>query len=513
MEEIHVKSQIEKDGIVTLDADTARQLSDSPLWNEDLRPTTRKEHHWTTWNFAALWISMCLCIPTYALAGGMISLGMNWWQAVLTILIGNLIVLVPILLNAHAGTKFGIPYPVYARLWFGSRGAHIPAMARALIAAGWFGINCWIGTTAIDGLLQVVFEGWKEVPSHTALVFLVFWGLNVFVAYKGPERIKNLMRFSAPLLMVTALGLFSWAIISAGGFGPMLSAPSKLHTPGEFFKVFFPSLMGCIAFWSTMALNIPDFCRYAKSQKAQVVGQSLSLPLTMGAFSFIAISVTSATVVIFGKALWDPVAVLNRFPAPVVLIGALIITISSLTINVGANVVAPARAIENLWPRRITFAMGALITGLLGIAIQPWYIMGNFGNYIFGWLGTYGALLGPIDGIAIADYWLVRKRRLALAELYMTQGRYHYSRGMNWNSVTALIVGIAVPMLGHFLPGLGWLWDNALIVGLVVAAAVYTYLMRGHETLVSAAEYARMTRMETESPALSSAESVSQVTE
>jgi NCS1 family nucleobase:cation symporter-1 len=492
-----VKPQMEKDGIVTLDQRMISKLDQSPLWNEDLRPTTREEHNWTTWNFAAMWISMCLCIPAYALAGGLISLGMNWWQAVLTILLGNLIVLVPILLNAHAGTKYGIPYPVYARLWFGSKGAHIPALARALIAAGWFGINCWIGTTAIDGLLMAVFAGWKGIPWHTALVFLLFWGLNVYVAYKGPESIKNLMRFSAPLLMIAALALFVWAMTAAGGFGPMLSAPSKLDTPGEFFKVFFPSLMGCIAFWSTMALNIPDFCRYSESQKAQIVGQSLSLPTTMGAFSFIAIAVTSATVVVFGEALWDPVALLTRFPAPVILLGAVIITISSLTLNVGANVVAPARAIENLWPRRITFSMGALITGIVGILIQPWFIMENFGNYIFGWLAAYGALLGPIDGIAIADYWLVRKRRLALHELYQTDGRYNYRGGVNRKSVIALLVGIAIPLAGLFLPGWHWVWDNALIVGMVVAMIVYTWIMRGDATLVSAEEYRSLTRSET----------------
>ncbi|GGE22171.1 nitrate reductase [Marinithermofilum abyssi] len=504
-----MKSQVEKNGIVTLETQTAERLSESPLWNDDLRPTRREEHHWTTWNFAAMWISMCLCIPAYALAGGMISLGMNWWQAVMTVLLGNLIVLIPILLNAHAGTKFGIPYPVYARLWFGSKGAHIPALARALIAAGWFGINCWIGTTAIDGLLQAVYRGWWDVPGHTVIVFLLFWGLNVFVAYRGPESIKNLMKFSAPLLMAASLGLFIWAVTAAGGLGPMLSAPSKFDSAGEFLVVFFPSLMGCIAFWSTMALNIPDFCRYAKSQRAQVVGQSLSLPTAMGAFSFLAIAVTSATVVVFGEALWDPVAIITRFPAPVILLGAVVITISSLTINVGANVVAPARAIENLWPKRITFAMGAVITGLLGMAIQPWYIMENFGNYIFGWLGTYGALLGPIDGIAIADYWLVRKRRLALAELYQNEGRYHYRGGINWNSVIALIIGVAVPALGWLIPSLSILWDNALLVGMVTAVVVYTGLMRNHETLVSPVEYRSMTQMEDE-PSLVSTANVSQ---
>ncbi|MBX6394530.1 MAG: NCS1 family nucleobase:cation symporter-1 [Alicyclobacillaceae bacterium] len=491
-----MKQQIESRGIVILDDQVARELSQSPLWNDDLRPTTRDEHHWTTWNFAALWISMCLCIPSYTLAGGLIDLGMNWWQAVLTVVLGNLLVLIPILLNSHAGAKFGIPYPVYARLWFGASGAHIPALARALVAAGWFGINCWIGTTAIDGLLQIVFPGWAHLPIHTAIVFLFFWGLNVFVAYRGPESIRNLMRMSAPLLTVAVLVLFIWAIVSAGGFGPMLASPSKFQTPAEFFKIFFPSLMGVIAFWATMALNIPDFCRYARSQKDQVIGQVISLPTTMGVFSFIAIAVTSATVVLFGKALWDPVAILTKFPAPVVLLGAVIITISSLAINVGANVVAPARAIENLWPQRITFGLGALITGIIGILIQPWYIMSNFGNYIFGWLGTYGALLGPIDGIAIADYWLVRKRRLALAELYSRDGRYNYKGGVNWNSVIALAVGIAVPLLGLIIPSLRWMWDNALVVGMVVAMVVYTWLMRRDGSLLSAEEYDRITHYE-----------------
>ncbi|CAB3395380.1 NCS1 family nucleobase:cation symporter-1 [Kyrpidia spormannii] len=488
--------QIESRGIVTLDDETAKELSLSPLWNDDLRPTTRGEHHWTTWHFAALWISMCLCIPAYTLAGGLIDLGMNWWQAVLTVVIGNLIVLIPILLNSHAGVKFGIPYPVYARLWFGASGAHIPAMARAIVAAGWFGINCWIGTTAIDGLIQVVFPGWDDFSLHTAVVFLFFWGLNVWVAYRGPESIKNLMRMSAPLLTIAVLVLFIWAVVSAGGFGPMLASPSKFQSPGEFLKIFFPSLMGVIAFWATMALNIPDFCRYARSQKDQVVGQAAALPATMGLFSFIAIAVTSATVVLFGKALWDPVQILTKFPAPVVLVGAIVITISSLAINVGANVVAPARAIENLWPQRITFGLGAIITGIIGILIQPWYIMSNFGHYIFGWLGTYGALLGPIDGIAIADYWIVRKQRLALAELYEKTGRYNYQGGVNWNSVIALIVGVGVPVLGLVIPPLRWMWDNALAVGMVVAMIVYAFLMRNHSTLLSAEEYQRMTQFE-----------------
>jgi NCS1 family nucleobase:cation symporter-1 len=488
-----MKTQIETNGIVTLAPEASEQLESSPLWNEDLRPTTTQEHSWKGINFAALWVGMCLCIPTYTMASGMISLGMNWYQAIFTIFLGNVIVLIPILLNSHAGTKFGIPYPVFARLWFGSKGAHIPAMARAIVAAGWFGINTWIGTGAIDTLLSASFSFWQNVPAHTAIVFILFWALNVGIAYKGPEAIKILSVVAAPILAISSIILLIWAVTSAGGWGPMLSAPSKFTSTGEFLKYFFPSLTGVIAFWATMALNIPDFCRYAKDQKAQIVSQSLSLPLTMGLFSFIGIAVTSATIVIFGEAIWDPVLLLAKFPPFVIFLGTLVIVISSITINVGANVVAPARAIENLYPKRITFAMGAIITGLFAILMQPWYIMSNFGNYIFGWLGTYGALLGPIDGIAIADYWMVRRRRMALQELYTTDGRYNYTSGFNMNGVYALVIGVAVPVIGLFVPSLRFMWDNAWTFGLFISIFAYAYLMRNDKSILSKEEYEAIT--------------------
>ncbi|MED3564419.1 cytosine permease, partial [Bacillus xiapuensis] len=319
-----MKTQIEQNGIVILTNEAADSLSSSELWNDDLRPTTMKEHSWKGLNFATLWIGMCLCIPAYTMASGMISLGMNWWQAIATIFIGNVIVLIPILLNSHAGTKFGIPYPVFARLWFGSKGAHIPAMARAVVAAGWFGINTWIGTGAIDTLLSASFSFWN-FPGHTAIVFALFWLLNVAVAYKGPQAMKYLSLIATPVVGISAIILLIWAFTNSGGWGPILSTPSKFQTTSEFLKVFFPAVTGVIAFWATLALNIPDFCRYAKNQKSQMVAQSFSLPLTMTIFSFIGIAVTSATVVIFGQALWDPVALLAKFPPYVIFLGTLVI--------------------------------------------------------------------------------------------------------------------------------------------------------------------------------------------
>ncbi|MCM3623584.1 NCS1 family nucleobase:cation symporter-1 [Brevibacillus borstelensis] len=487
-----MKTQVDSDGIVTLTKEGENLIKDSPLFNDGLRTTTMAEHNWTSYNFASLWIGMSICLPAYSLAAGLIALGMNWWQAIITIILGNCIVLIPILLNSHAGTKFGIPYPVYARLWFGSKGAHIPAVARGLVGAGWFGINCWFGGTAIDTLLMSM-SSWGNVPGHTWIAFFGFWALNVWIAYRGPEAIKKMEFWAAPTLIIMSLALLIWALTKAGGWGPMLSAPSKFTTAGEFFKVFFPSLTGAIAFWATMALNIPDFCRYAKSQRAQIVGQSVALPTTMGGFSFIGVAVASATVVIFGEAIWDPAAVLAKFSPLAIFFGTIGIILATLTTNVAANVVAPARAIENLSPRKMSFGAGAIITGVVALVMQPWYILDNFGNYIFLWLGTYAALLGPIDGIAIADYWLVRKQRIHLTELYRTNGIYSYRGGYNWNAIWAMLLGIAVPFVSRLIPGLGFIWDNAWTIGLFVSLIFYTWFMKRSSSLISQADYEKIT--------------------
>ncbi|CAH1232567.1 putative allantoin permease [Paenibacillus allorhizoplanae] len=485
--------QVEENGIVTLTAEGEELIKDSPMYNEGLRPTRKDEHNWTAYNFSSLWIGMCICLPSYALAAGLISLGMNWWQAVGTIFLGNLIVLIPILLNAHAGTKYGIPYPVYARLWFGSRGAHIPSMARGIIGAGWFGINCWFAAGALDTLL-VAMSGWENVAGHLGISFAIMWGLNVWIAYSGPNAIRKMEFWAAPTLIVMSVALLVWALTSAGGWGPMLSAPSKLTTTVEFMKVFFPALTGAIAFWATLALNIPDFGRYAKSQKAQIIGQSFSMPTTMGLFSFIGVAVASATVVIFGEAIWDPAAILAKFSPFVIFLGTLGIILATVTTNVAANVIAPARAVENLMPKKLTYRTGVLITGLVALLMQPWYILENFGNYIFVWLGTYGALLGPIDGIAIADYWFVRKRRIHLSELYQLDGRYSYRGGFNQKAIYALLIGIIVPVVCKNISPLTFVWDGAWIFGLILSMFFYTWFMNNDGSLVSHTEYKSVTK-------------------
>src|SRR5688572_16955912 len=449
---------------------------DPSLSNQDLAPTTVVQRTWSTYHIASLWVGLSVCIPTYMLAAGLVEGGMNWWQAVLTIMLGNVIVLVPMVLIAHAGTRYGIPFPVLARASFGTLGANVPAILRALVACGWFGIQTWIGGQAIYTMLRVAIPQW-EPPYAQALGFAVFWLWNMYVVVKGSESIKVLEAWAAPFLLAAGLALLAWAVSRAGGLGPILARPSRFQTTGEFVAFFIPSLTAMVGFWATLALNIPDLSRYARDQKAQVWGQFLGLPPTMTLFAFIGVAVTSASAIIFGQTIWDPVVLLSKLESPaVILISLFALLIATLTTNVAANVVAPANGFANLWPAKINFAIGGIITGILGIVIMPWKLLSDYGTYIFGWLIGYSGFLGPVAGIFIADYWVVRKGRLSLPDLYSAEGIYG-----RWNgrALLSLAAGVVVALVGLVVPALRVLYDYAWFVGFAVAFVLYSALMRG----------------------------------
>lgn len=448
---------------------------DASLTNDDLAPTSVAQRTWSTYHIASLWVGLSVCIPTYMLAASLVGAGMNWWQAVGTIMLGNLIVCVPMVLIAHAGTRYGIPFPVLARASFGVLGSNVPALMRALVACGWFGIQTWIGGQAIYTMLKVAAPAY-EPPYAAFLGFFVFWAWNMYIVVRGSESIRRLEAYAAPFLIVSGLALFAWAVMRAGGLGPILARPSAFATAGDFWVVFVPSLTAMVGFWATLALNIPDLSRYARNQRAQVLGQFLGLPTTMTLFAFIGVAVTSASDVIFGETIWDPVQLLSRLENPVVvLISLFALLIATITTNVAANVVAPANGFANLWPSRITFATGGIITGVIGIAIMPWKLLENADRYM-GWLVTYSAFLGPIAGVFIADYWVVRGARLALADLYTRDGIYG-----RWNgaALVALAAGAGLAVVGLFVPAMRWLYDYAWFVGFGVAFVLYVVLMRG----------------------------------
>ncbi len=434
-------------------------VSASPLWNHDLAPTTIEQRTWSTWNIAALWIGMSVVITTYMLGGGFIAQGMTWWQAMLTILLGNCIVLIPMVLNAHAGTKYGISFPVLLRASFGTKGANIPAMLRAVVACGWLGIQTWIGGTAIDALLTAVWGGWAGIdamiagnPLHTWISFFLFWGIQVVIILRGIEGIKHLESWAAPLLLIGGLVLLIWASSAAGGLGNVLAGTSALRTSqGNFWAIFPAALTASVGYWATLSLNIPDFTRYAKSQRSQMLGQALGLPLTMTAFAFIGVAVTSATVIIYGEAIADPVQLIKRLDSTLVILFAMIVIfVAQLSTNMAANVVSPSNDFSNLNPKRISYVTGGLITAVIGVLMMPWQLMSSMGAYIFTWLIGYSGLMGAIGGILICDYWLIRKRKIELAELYKTDGVYSYSNGFNWRAVAALALAIA-PVVPGFL--------------------------------------------------------------
>jgi NCS1 family nucleobase:cation symporter-1 len=463
-----------------LTATLTSQTVDPQLYNEDLAPIPQSRRTWGTYNYAALWVAMSVCIPTYMLASGLIAGGMSWWQAIGTILLGNLIVLVPMLLNAHAGAKYGIPFPVFVRASFGVKGANIPAVLRALVACGWFGIQTWIGGGAIFSMLKILWPAAGNWPGGIWICFFAFWLVNMAVIWRGIETIKFLEGIGAPFMLCVGLLLLFWITGKAGGLGPVLSAPSKFTSTAAFLKFFVPSLTGMVGFWATVALNIPDFTRYAKSQRAQVVGQALGLPAAMTLYSFIGVAVTSASVVLFGEAIWDPVALLGRFHQPVVASIALVaLLVATLNTNVAANVVSPSNDFSNLNPKRISFRTGGMITGVVGILMMPWKLLGDFSAYIFGWLVGYSGLLGPVAGVMIADYFIVRGENLQVDDLYRRGGIYEYSNGFNYRAIVALVCGVAIALIGLAVPGLRWLYDYAWFVGFFMAGAVYVILMRG----------------------------------
>ena len=451
--------------------------ADSHLYNPDLAPTTPEQRHWTTYNYIALWFSMSMEVSTYMLASTLIAGGMNWKEAISTILLGNLIVLIPMLLNAHAVAKYGIPFPVFVRASFGVRGANIPAMLRALVACGWFGIQSWIGGTAITQMVNVLAPRTEHMPVVTWACFLGFWALNMVVVWRGVESIRFLESYSAPFILIMSALLLAFVLHRAGGLGPILSTPSHFTSTRSFLAFFFPALTGMVGYWATLSLNIPDFTRYAKDQDAQIIGQAIGLPLAMTMFSMLGIVCTSASTVIFGEPIWSPVTLLGRFHQPLLaFLGLIGLLVATLNVNIGANVVGPSNDFSNLAPKFISFRTGGLITGAIGLAIMPWRLMSSSTNYLQ-WLVDYSALLGPVAGIMIADYVFLRDTRLDTESLYRREGPYEYRNGINPRALIALAAGVAAALIGRWVPEFDWLFKLAWFVGFFVSALVYTMLM------------------------------------
>ncbi len=468
-----------------------KAVSHSPMYNEDLAPIEVKRRTWSTYHFAALWAGMACNIPTYMMASGLITSGMSWWQALLCIWLGNTIVLFPIILNSHPGTKYGIPFPILARASYGVRGSNLPALMRAVVACGWFGINAWIGGQALCTLLRVVIPGFAtalsaQLDGHSAaewIAFGLFWWLNMFVIFHGMEVVKKLESWTAPFVFTMTTALVIWTVSQAHGFGSLISESGKFQTMEAFLPIFVPSVTAMIGSWATLSLNMPDFTRFSRGQREQIVGQALALPASMTAFSAMGVIITSAGLVIYphmSKAdLWDPVKLIGQFSEPVIVALAMFtVILATLSVNIAANVVSPANDFANAFPRWISFKRGALLTGILALAMQPWKLMADPNAYIFTWLLGYAGGLGSISGVLLVDYWIIRRKQLNLIDLYLPQGEYSYTGGWNMKAVVSTLVACFFAWIGAVVPAVHTLYDYSWFVGLAVAAGLYFILMK-----------------------------------
>ncbi|WP_295999109.1 NCS1 family nucleobase:cation symporter-1 [Rugamonas sp.] len=476
--------------------------ANTQLWNEDLAPTSAAQRTWRWYHFAALWVGMVMCIPAYTLSASLIDSGMSGYQAVLTVFLANAIVLLPMLLIGHAGTKYGIPYAVLARASFGTSGARLPALMRAIVACGWYGIQTWFGGQMIYTLVGVLLGhelGGEKIAglginASQLLCFLAFWGIQFYYILHGMEAIRKLETYTAPLKIAICFVLLAWVNEKAGGFGPLFEQPSQFvaggKKAGQFWSVFWPSLTAMVGFWATLALNIPDFTRFARTQRDQIIGQSVGLPVPMGLLAMLAVIVTSATVVLYGKAIWDPVDLASRMTGAAVLIALIVLLVDTVSVNLAANLVGPAYDFSSLAPKQISYKTGGYITASIAILMMPWKILESTQGYIFTWLIGYSALLGPIAGILIIDYYFVRKTELNVAQLYREGGQYSYGGGWNMAALVAFVIGV-LPNVPGFLnaafpasvPDVAdifkTIYTYAWFVGIVISALVYAVMMKG----------------------------------
>ena len=536
--------------------------SASSLYSDDLAPVPRDKRTWSMWSLAALWVGMAVCIPTYLLASYMIGDGMTWLESLIIIGLANLIITIPMVLNGHAGVKYGIPFPVIGRASFGIHGIHIAAVVRAIVACGWFGIQTWIGGLAVYAIFNALTGsvGVDGLSMGKFVGFAIFWCLNMYFIWKGTESIKFLEQYSAPILILMGIVLIGWGAMNGGGLSNVLNQSNYLSAPeqignqihinpamtaegvpkaaeyrliennieknwqqlsspivsyagnstdlkiqlrtnsasssnvsapvsikqnsskeGSKLWSYILWLTIMVGFWATMSLSIADITRYADTQREQVLGQFIGLPGTMMLYSFVGIFVSCAAVIIFDDILignnapWDPVSLLAKFDNPlVVVISQVFMIIATLSTNIAANVIAPANAFSNLNPKRISFRTGGVITGLIGIIICPWFLM----DEISGILIFISGLLGPVLGIMLSDYYLVRKSSMKLDELYKERGEYTYSSGFNMAAIISLIVGISVALIGYFIPSLEALYKLSWFSGFIVSFILYYLLMK-----------------------------------
>ena len=470
-----------------VELDVGDDIANSPRYNEDIAPTKASQRTWSRWNVASLWVGMAICVPTYTLGGVLTAyFGLSVSEALWTILVANLVVLIPLTLNAFPGTRYGIPCPVVLRASFGIVGSNVPSLIRAIVACGWFGVQTLFGGIAIHLLLSALFDGWAALGgTGEVLGFFIFWAANILVVIRGAESIKHLETLAAPLLLIVAIGLIVWALPKVT-MAEVLAVPANRPEGSSFIKYFMSALTAMVGFWATLSLNIPDFSRYARSQRSQVIGQIIGLPLTMFLFSGLGVVLTAASLELVGETVADPINLIGHIDSPVwVVLSMLMIILATISTNTAANIVSPTNSFQNIAPRLINENRGVLITGIIGILLMSWELLKKLGwlesdvsveSLYSNWLLGYSSLLGPIAGIMIVDYFLIKGQSYDLLALYQDNAGYPA-----WNRAgfTAFLIPVGLTLVAMTTEYLGWFYDYGWFTGSILGGLIYYLAARG----------------------------------
>ena len=469
-----------------VELDLGQDLASSPRYNDDIAPTRASQRTWSRWNVAALWVGMAICVPTYTLGGVLTAyFGLSVGEALWTILIANVIVLIPLTLNAYPGTRYGIPCPVVLRASFGIIGSNVPSLIRALVACGWFGVQTLFGGIAIHLLLSALFDSWAALGgTGEVLGFFLFWAANITVVIRGSESIKHLESLAAPLLLVVAIGLVVWALPKIS-VSELLAVPPARPEGASVIKLFMAALTAMVGFWATLSLNIPDFSRYARSQRSQIIGQIIGLPLTMLLFAGLGVVLTAASTELVGETISDPINLIGRIDSPFwVVVSMLMIILATISTNTAANIVSPTNVFQNVAPKYINENKGVIITGIIGIALMSWELLKKLGwldtdvsveSLYSNWLIGYSSLLGPIAGIMVVDYFLVRQQEYDVLALYQDDAGYPA-----WNipGFTAFLVPVALTIVAITTGHLSWFYDYGWFTGSILGGLIYYFAAR-----------------------------------
>jgi NCS1 family nucleobase:cation symporter-1 len=464
-----------------VELDVGTDISNSPRYNEDIAPTKASQRTWTRWNVASLWVGMAICVPTYTLGGVLTAyFGLSVSEALWTIFIANIVVLIPLTLNAFPGTRYGIPCPVVLRASFGIIGSNVPSLIRAFVACGWFGVQTLFGGIAIHLMLSALFPAWATLGGTGEVIgFFVFWLLNITVVIRGSESIKHLETLAAPLLLIVAIGLVVWALPQVS-ISEVLAVPASRPEGSSFAPYFMAALTAMVGYWATLSLNIPDFSRYAESQRSQIIGQIIGLPLTMFLFSGLGVVLTAASMSMVGETVSDPVNLVGHIDSPVwVVLSMLMIILATISTNTAANIVSPTNSFQNIAPRFINENRGVLITGVIGILLMSWELMKKLGwiesdvsveSLYSNWLLGYSSLLGPIAGIMIVDYFIVKNQSYDLLALYQDNAGYPA-----WNiaGMSAFLIPVALTLLSFKIDALSWFYTYGWFTGSTMGGIIY----------------------------------------